>query len=79
MALPEFYIVVDVSVECNYIFSVQQTIPCSSGLWIFFNLFVWYRLSNMGKGKGFPVHAIKACMGKRGIAPLILNLGTTRR
>jgi hypothetical protein len=35
MALPEFYIVVDVSVTHNYIFSVQLTIQWSSGLWIF--------------------------------------------
>ena len=31
------------------------------------------------KSKVFPVHAIKADRGNRGIAPLILNLGTRCR
>jgi hypothetical protein len=30
-----------------------------------------------GEGTIFPVHAMKAFMGSRGIAPLILNLGTS--
>ena len=29
------------------------------------------------KGKVFPFHAIKACRGSRGLAPLILSLGAT--
>ena len=33
----------------------------------------------MGKCKVFPVRNIKACMGNSGMAPLILNLGITRR
>ena len=45
----------------------------------FCNLFVWYRLSSKGKGKGFPVHAIKPCTGNGGIVPLVLNLDTTLR
>ena len=32
-----------------------------------------------GEGKAFPVHAMKAFMRSRGIAPLILNLGTRWR
>jgi hypothetical protein len=31
------------------------------------------------KGKGVPVHAMKAHRGSRGIAPLILNFGTRWR
>jgi len=31
------------------------------------------------KGKVFPVQAIKAYMGRRGTAPIILNLGTRWR
>jgi len=31
------------------------------------------------KGKVFPVHAMKAYTGNRGMAPLIFNLGTGRR
>jgi len=32
-----------------------------------------------GAGKGCPVHAMKAHKGRRGTAPLILNLGTRWR
>jgi hypothetical protein len=32
--------------------------------------------TNRGKGKIVPVHTTKAYKGTRGIAPLILNLGT---
>jgi hypothetical protein len=31
---------------------------------------------NEGKGKLVQVHALKACSGSRGVAPLILNIGT---
>ena len=33
-----------------------------------------YRLSVKKKGKGFPVHTMKAHIGSRGMAPLIFNL-----
>jgi hypothetical protein len=36
----------------------------------------WKGLHSVNKGKAFPLHAIKAYRGIRGIAPLILNLGT---
>jgi len=32
-----------------------------------------------GRGKGFPLHAVKAYKEKREIAPLILDLGTRGR
>jgi len=34
-----------------------------------------FKCNGKGKGKGFPVQAIKAHIGSRGIAPRILNLG----
>jgi hypothetical protein len=34
-----------------------------------------YSLKGKSKGKVLPLHTIKAHIGRRGIAPLILNLG----
>lgn len=42
------------------------------------NFYVGILLFAWKQGKVVPIHAVKAC-GSRGIAPLILNLGTSWR